>query len=484
MNLTFGLEAGLQQKQMQTSQMIQMMNIIQQNAIQLEQYIRQEAEVNPLLEISEEQDFERSDESAGIRDEDGEFCIDKSQMDSQSALEDGFEYSDELRSDETFIDNENDNHKRNYAETLRVYSQTLEDKLKEQISDMDLEKSVRKIAIYLIGELDENGFLDIDYDEIKNNFNTDFQTIEQAVEAIQSCEPTGVGAANLKESLLLQLDKIGYDEDDLIYKIIKNCWDLFIHGKITTIARKYEIEPSEVQEAMEVVKQLSLSPAKEEEKDTAEIIVPDLIVRWDGGEWRVAVNDEFMPNLEINQQYSDMLKRQFRADRDTKEFIRDKYNRANWLINAVEQRRTTMIITMYAIIKRQPNFFDIHKKERSLLPLNLADIAEDTGLHQSTLSRVSNNKYVATPFGIFELKYFFSEVMITKSDEDGGDISTRKIKDKLRELIENENKLEPLSDQQLADELSSTEFAIARRTVAKYREQLGFATARLRKKYE
>jgi len=488
LNLTFGLEAGLQQKQMQTAQMIQMMNIIQQNALQLEQYIRQEAEINPLLEISDEQNFERESETQGIRDEDGEFCTDRSKMDSSAALEDGFEHSDELRSDESF--SEFDSEKRNYAESLRVYSQTLEDKLKEQITDMSLEKSVQKIAFYLIGELDENGFLSIDYDEIKENFGVDFQTVEQAVEAIQNCEPSGVGAENLKESLLLQLDKLGYDDSDLIYKIIQKCWDLFIHGKITTIARKFEIEPIEVQEALEIVKQLNLSPAKEEEKDTAEVIIPDLIVRFEEGEWKVSVNDEFMPNLEINQQYSDMLKRQFKADRDTKEFIRDKYNKANWLINAVEQRRMTMIITMYAIIKRQPNFFTMAAstgsatesatKERSLLPLNLADIAADTGLHQSTLSRVSNNKYVITPFGMFELKYFFSEVIMQNED---GDISTRKIKDKLRELIENEDKSEPLSDQQLADELEKAELPIARRTVAKYREQLGFATARLRKKY-
>jgi RNA polymerase sigma-54 factor len=142
----------------------------------------------------------------------------------------------------------------------------------------------------------------------------------------------------------------------------------------------------------------------------------------------------------------------------------------------------TMITTMYAIINRQPNFFDMRKKERTLLPMNLADLAADTGLHQSTLSRVTNNKFADTPFGIIELKYFFSEV--TMQNEDGDDISTKKIKDKLREIIENENKAEPLSDQQLVDELNKVDLSIARRTVAKYREQLGLPTARLRKKFE
>lgn len=480
MNLTFGLEAGLQQKHMQTAQMIQMMNVIQQNAIQLEQYIRREAEANPLLEISDDENTDQNFEPATVQSDDGELSFDKEKTDTNSALEDGFEYSDELRSDESF--SENDNEKRNYAETLRVYNKTLEDKLEEQIIDMDLDKSVQEIAFYLIGELDENGFLDINYDEIKEKFNTDFQKIEEAVSALQNCEPMGIAAANLKESLLLQLDKIGYDDDDLIYKIIQDNWDLFIHGKITAVARKYEIEPCEVQEALEIVKHLSLSPAKDyDDEDISEIIIPDLIVRFEEGEWKVAVNDEFLPNLEINQQYSDMLKRQFKADRDTKEFIREKYNRANWLINAIERRRMTMIATMYAIIKRQPNFFDITKKERTLLPLNLADVAVDTGLHQSTLSRVTNNKYVLTPFGIFELKYFFSEVVLQNED---GDVSTGKIKETLRELIENENKTEPLSDQQLCDELNKANLPVARRTVAKYREQLGIAAARLRKKYE
>ena len=480
MNLAFGLQTGQRQLQMQTAQMIQMMNVIQQNTFELEQYIRQEAEENPLLEISEDYNLEQNYELPEIQESVGELSFDKEKMDSQSALEDGFEYSDELRSDESF--SESDNEKRNYAESLRTYSKTLEDKLKEQILDMDLDKSVQKIALYLIGELDENGFLDIDYGEIQEKFNADFNTIEQVVEAIQNCEPTGIGAANLKESLLLQLDKIGYDDSDLIYKIIQKNWDLFIHGKITTIARKYEIEPVEVQEALEIVKELNFSPAKkEDENDVSEIIIPDLIVRFEDGEWKVAVNDEFLPNLEINQQYSDMLKRQFKASKGTKEFIRDKYNKANWLINAIEQRRITMIATMYAIIKHQPNFFDITKKERTLLPLNLSDISEETGLHQSTLSRVTNNKFVVTPFGIFELKYFFSEVVLQNED---GDISTRKIKEKLQELIENENKTEPLSDQQLSDELNNSGLPVARRTIAKYREQLGFATARLRKKYE
>ena len=479
MNLAFGLEAGLAQKQMQTAQMIQVMTVIQQNALQLEQYIRQEVEANPLLEISQEKDFETEEESAGIRDDDGEFCIDENQLDSQAALQDGFEYGDELRSDETY-----DEEKRNYVESLNVYSKTLEDKLKEQIIDMNLSETVRKVAIYLTGELDENGFLNFNYDEVKNRFGVNYETVEQAVDAIQNCEPTGIGAENMKEALLLQLDKMGYDDDDLEYKIIRNCWDMFIHGKITSIARKYEIEPSQVQEAMQIIKRLNLSPAKEEKTDDNEAIVPDLIVRYENGAWKVAVNDEFLPNLEINQQYSDMLKRQFKADRNTKEFIRDRYNKANWLINAIEQRRMTMIATMYAIIKRQNNFFTTVKSERSLLAMNLADIAKDTGLDESTISRTTSGKFAITPFGIFELKYFFSEVVIrNKQNEDGGDISTTKIKEKLRRLIEEENKAEPLSDLQLAQELEKADLAAARRTVAKYREQLGFATARLRKIY-
>lgn len=477
MNLAFGLEAGLQQKQMQTAQMIQMMSIIQQNAIQLEQYLRQEVEINPLLEISEEEkDARVDDDYAGVKDEDGEFCGDENLMDAESYLEDGFEYGDELRSDESY-----DEEKRNYAESLRTYSKTLGDKLNEQILDMDLPKDVQKIAFYLVGELDEEGFLEVDYENVKNQFGADYQTIEKAVEALQTCEPAGIGAQDVRECLLLQLDRLGYGDDDLAYKIVQNCWDLFTHGKITAIARKYEIEPQEVQEAVEIVKTLSLSPVKNEDEEI-EAIVPDLIVRYDEGEWKVAVNDVFLPNLEINQQYSDMLKRRFKADRDTKEFIRDKYNRANWLINAVEQRRITMLATMYAIIKRQKNFFTMSKKERYLLPMNLADVAQDTGLHQSTLSRVTNGKYAVTPFGTYELKYFFSEV--TMQNEDGGDVSTRKIKEKLKQLIDAEDKNEPLSDQALADKLDESGLSIARRTVVKYREQLGYPSARIRKKYE
>jgi len=349
---------------------------------------------------------------------------------------------------------------------------------------MYLTKPVQKTALYLIGELDDNGFLSPDYDQIKERFEVSFQEIEQAVEAIQACEPTGIGAANLKECLLLQLDKLGYDDEDLIYKIIQNSWDNFIHGKITALAKKYEVEPSVIQEELQIIKQLSLSPAKTEGPDDNEAIVPDLTVRYISGEWKVAANDSFLPNLQINQQYSDMLKRQFKANKDTKEFIRDKYNKADWLIKAVEQRRTTMIMVMYSIIKRQSEFFTMQKSERNLLPMILSDIAADTGLDESTVSRATNSKYVITPFGTFEMKYFFSEVVLkNKQSEDGGDISTAKIKEKLRQLIEEEDKSEPLSDEQLAKELEKAELAVARRTVAKYREQIGFATARLRKRY-
>ncbi|MDR0304103.1 MAG: RNA polymerase factor sigma-54 [Chitinispirillales bacterium] len=478
MNLAFGLEAGLQQKQIQTAQMIQMMNIIQQNAMQLEQYIRQEMEVNPLLEVSQEEKNIDNEDYAGVKDEDGEFRVEENEIDSQSYLEDGFEYGDELRSDETY-----DEEKRNYAESLRTYSKTFEDKLNEQILDMNLPKDVQKIAFYLVGELNEKGFLDIDYEDVKNRFGADYQTIEKAVEALQNCEPAGIGAANIKECLLLQLDKLGYDDSDLPYKIIQNYWDFFTHGKITTIARKYEIEPSQVQEAFEIIKTLNLSPAvKNEYENGNEIIVPDLIVRYEDGEWKTAVNDEFLPNLEINQQYSDMLKRRFKADRNTKNFIREKYNRINWLINAIEQRRITMLMTMDAIIKRQKCFFTMTKKERYLLPLNLSDIANDTGLHQSTLSRATNNKFAVTPFGTYELKYFFSETF--KQNNDGNDVSTRKIKEKLKQLIDGEDKIEPLSDQQLSDDLNELGLSVARRTVAKYREQLEYPSARLRKKYD
>jgi len=480
LNLTFGLEAGLGQKQMQTAQMIQVMSTIQQSALQLEQYIRQEIELNPLLEISDEQNFSEIEEATGVRDDDGELCLDENLIDSNSALQDGYEFSDELQSDETYYDQE----KRNYAESLHQYEIGLEDKLKTQIIDMDLTKSVQKVALYLVGELDDNGFLNPDYEQIKERFEVNFQEIEQAIIAIQTCEPTGIGAANLKECLLLQLDKLGYDDDDLIYKIIQKTWDNFIHGKITALAKKYEVEPSEIQETLQIVKQLSMSPAKQEEPDDNEPIIPDLTVRYLNGEWKVAANDGFLPNLQINQQYSDMLKRQFKADRDTKDFIRDKYNKADWLIKAVEQRRTTMIVVMYAIIKRQSEFFTMQKSERHLVPMILSDIAADTGLDESTVSRATNSKYVITPFGTFEMKYFFSEVVIkNKQSEDGGDISTAKIKEKLKELIEEEDKSEPLSDEQLAKELEKAGLAVARRTVAKYREQMEFATARLRKRY-
>jgi RNA polymerase sigma-54 factor len=266
----------------------------------------------------------------------------------------------------------------------------------------------------------------------------------------------------------------------LAYEIIENHWSLFEKHKIPALAKALDVDTIDVQDAIELIKELDPHPAKQLLGDSSSAIIPDLLIEEVNGKLVVVINDRFIPDLKINQAYSDMLRRKSNVKKDDKQFIRDKFNSANWLIKAVEQRRSTMLKVMQAIIDRQKKWFE--EGPPNLSPLKLQDIADEIKMHVSTISRVTSNKYVQTPYGLFELKYFFNDSL--GKDSDGEDLSTAKIKNKLKEMIDTENKSKPLSDQKLSDLMKEEGFALARRTVVKYREQLGIPSSRMRKSYE
>jgi RNA polymerase sigma-54 factor len=263
-------------------------------------------------------------------------------------------------------------------------------------------------------------------------------------------------------------------------RIITEAWELFEKLKLPEIARQMGVDVREVQAAADEIKTLYPRPGSLVTGEIPSTIIPDLVVKKVEGQYEVYLNDGSVPMVHINRSYLQLIKRGGTAKKEVKNYIREKLNSAAWLVRSIEQRRTTMLKVMSAIVERQMNFFE--KGPPNLNPLKLQDIATMVGMHISTVSRVTSNKYVQTPHGIFELKYFFTESM--GQDLEGGDVSAEKIRTRIGELIETENTKKPLSDQKLSDILSREGFTVARRTVAKYREQQKLLPARMRQKYD
>jgi RNA polymerase sigma-54 factor len=292
-------------------------------------------------------------------------------------------------------------------------------------------------------------------------------------------DPPGVGARNLRECMLLQL-RARRKEGTLAMRIIDETWDLFEKLKIPEISRHFGVEPKQIQDALETLRTINPKPGYQYNPDKPSTIIPDLIVEKIDGKFVVMLNDRSVPSLHINKSYANMIKRGSSAKKDVKKYVREKFNSATWFIRSIEQRKTTMLKVMYAIIERQEVFFE--KGPPNLNPLKLQDVADMVEMHISTVSRVTSNKLVQTRHGIFELKYFFTEAV--GRDAEGADISSERIKNRIRQLVEMENTKKPLSDQKISEILSQENLAVARRTVAKYREQMKILPARLRQKYE
>lgn len=478
MNLGFDLNLSMQQKL--SYQMIQSLKLLQATTMQLEQQIQTELAMNPLLEVDESQDldYEIDDQDHGKTDDDGELSLEDDQIDVGDYLEDGFAYSFD-----TGESSSEAQEKQDYIESIQVYEETLEEILTTQLHEMGLKKDEEQLNLiveFLIASLDERGYLpEMDLEELTEILDVSEEDLLKGIEILQSFEPAGVGARTLRECLMLQLAREGR-EASLAYAILDERWKLFEKLKIPALARAFDVDQIDIQNSIDEIRELDPKPAKLYSGSSESAPVPDLIVDEIDGKLVAVINDKFIPDLRINQAYSDMLKRRSGAAKDVKEFLRDKYNGANWLIRAVEQRRTTMLRVMDAIMDRQKEFFK--EGPPNLNPLKLQDIADIVEMHVSTISRVTNNKFVQTPYGLFELKYFFSEAL--GKTEEGDDISTTKIKTRLKEVIDEEDKNKPLSDQKLSELMTEEGFALARRTVAKYREQLGIPTARMRKKYD
>jgi RNA polymerase sigma-54 factor len=361
------------------------------------------------------------------------------------------------------------------AEIPKPATITLTEHLIEQLGFAQISNLEREIGEYIIGNINQDGYLDCSVEEIAVNINQKPERVLKVLKRIQQFDPVGISARDLKECLLIQLrNKDHYNGH--AETILDNYFEDFKNKRFEIIAKKMEISLEEVKSAFEEIVKLNPKPGEGYFDEKQNYIIPDLVVTEVGGEFVVYLNDGNLPNFHINSAYRNMILQQKTTDKKVKEFLTRKLESARWFINAIHQRRTTMIRTMQAIVKKQEEFF--RNGPGSLKPMILADIADEIDMDISTISRVTNGKYVQTDWGVFELKYFFSEKLQT---DEGEDVSTKVIKAKIREIIDSENKKSPLSDQDIVDKLKESGYTIARRTAQKYREQMRSPIKRLRR---
>ena len=476
-----GLSQDLQLKQVQLQQPQQILRseLIQLPLLELEMRVQAELEDNPFLEESVDPDQEiESDEKTP----ENETTLSDSDEDHAPATDSSTQEKKEVDWDD-FL---NDADHWEFKATRRVRSEelidipqpavlSLSDHLYEQLHLDDLTPQEVVIGEEIIGNINRDGYLEVELDELSISLGIDLELIESVHQRLIRYDPIGIASRNLRECLLVQLQHLKTPAP-VPEKMVDEFWEDFINKRFENLADKLKVSLQEVKESFEVIIHLNPKPGEGYFDERQNYVIPDLIVDKVGDEFVVFLNDGDIPNFRINPTYREMFLNRKGAEKKVRDFLSRKLESARWFFNAIYQRRTTMLRTMYAIVERQQEFFT-HGASR-LKPMILADIAEDIGMDISTISRVTNGKYCQTDWGVFELKYFFSERMTT---ENGVDVSNRVIKQKLKDLIEDEDKKKPYSDQKLTELLNEAGFNIKRRTVAKYREQLRLPVKRLRR---
>ena len=479
------LKQRLQQKLLQklSPQQIQMIKLLEIPAIQLEQRIKKELEENPVLEEGNEEPFaeqeEAKEEEAGDQQE--EFSLEDYMQD------------DEIPSYRFNAQNYSSDEKR--EEIPFSLGSSFREQLKSQLGLRKLTDEEGILAEYILGNIDDDGYLRRELEAIADDlaFSTGLEASYEALHAvlmlIQEFDPAGIGARNLQECLLLQIERKDLENPvtSLAHKILKNHFEEFTNKHYEKIIQRLNIQEEELKVALEEILRLNPKPGGamgDSQIKSFHHIVPDFILEENEGVLQLYLNSNNVPELRLSRTYSDMFEsysaNKASASKDEKDaitFVKQKLDSAKWFIDAIRQRQNTMLLTMNAILEYQGDYF-YEGDETRMRPMILKDIAEKTDLDISTISRVVNSKYIQTHFGIYALKYFFSEGMLTESGEE---VSTREIKKILQGCIENEDKRKPLTDDRLSAILNEKGYHIARRTVAKYREQLALPVARLRK---
>jgi RNA polymerase sigma-54 factor len=490
------LKQSLQQKLQQklSPQQIQLMKLLQVPTVALEQRIKEELEINPALEEGNERDDQNDEKeiedpfnSGNDGDEEAHSEQNREDFDLSSYIDDDETPAYKMAANNYSPDDEK-------REIPFAGGSTFQEQLNEQLSLRGLSEKDFEIADYLIGNLDEDGYMRREIESVvddlafSQNIFTSEAEVERLLKEVQELDPPGIGARTLQECLLIQLKRKEHQTVELktAAYILKECMEDFSRKHYDRILKKLELTEEQLKDAIKEILKLNPKPGNSQNDSTknTQHITPDFILTNNEGSLELYLNSRNAPELKVSRTYQEMLdhyskskKTNGKEQKDAILFVKQKIDSARWFIDAIKQRQQTLMLTMQAILEYQYEYFQ-DGDETKLRPMILKDIAEQIGLDISTVSRVANSKYIQTPFGTLLLKSFFSESLSTDSGEE---VSTREVKKILEEAVNNEDKSKPVTDDQLAQVLRVKGYNIARRTVAKYREQLNIPVARLRK---
>ena len=482
----------LRQEMKINPRLYQAMDLLYMPLLDLQQHLKQELLNNPFLELVEpdeedEETTEQADPGGGetVAEEEPTRKDSEGGIDWEEILLDGFDAGGHREEHE----------EREYYEPVTVDTRDLSDHLRDQVQLLDLTPRQMVLADEFIGNINDDGYLASSPEEIVQELNDLIERTaetqgrdeedlplytneegEQMLNIVQNLDPPGIAARDLRECLMLQLREAGL-EQSVPYRLVRDCFDELIAHRWSEISKRFGISPADVQKAADEIHKLDPKPGLRFSIADDSYIIPDLIVEKIDGHYHVFLNDANLPRLKLSRAYQEIARDKKKFEGESKEFISSKLNSANWMIQAIEQRRQTMLKVMNYIVERQRDFFE--KGVQYLKPLTLREVAEVISMHESTVSRVTNEKYVQTPRGVLPLKFFFSSGLATT---EGEDVSARGIKAQLQKLVAEEDPRHPLTDQAIVNILKQNGVQIARRTVAKYRDQLGVLSARMRKR--
>jgi len=485
------MKTGLQQHATLSQQLrinprlYQAMDLLYMPLLDLQQHLKQELLGNPFLELVEPEEETEVELSEEGKETEKEAAGDDEPNWEQILLDNGSDQAAPAR---------DMSEAREYVEPVPVETKDLSDYLREQTRMLDLSPRQQLLAEEFIGNIAEDGYLGATLEDIVNGVNQVLQQhaeqaegevtpplytlaeAEEMLRIIQKLDPAGVAARDLRECLLLQLEA-RRETDTLVYRLVKEAFDDLKAHRWSDLGKRFGLDASQVQSVADELAKLDPKPGLQHSAANDSYITPDLTVEKIDGEYKVFLNDAGLPRLRISRLYQEIARDKKKFQGENKDFINQRLNSAHWMIQAIEQRRQTMLKVMNFIVDRQREFFE--KGVEYLKPLTLREVADVINMHESTVSRVTNEKYVQTPRGLLPLKFFFSSGLATSSGEDA---SARSIKAQIQKLVADEDPRNPLTDQQIVELFAQRGVRIARRTVAKYRDQLSILPARMRKR--
>ena len=479
---------SLRLQQKLAPQLIQSLRLLQMSAFDLAQAVKNQVALNPFLEedidMREEWEEDLREREEGIKEEE-ELPADPEDVNWDALLGDQFD-AGAYNSERTEYDPHWESKREPQENRITAMPPSLEP-LYEQLLFSDLGPEERTIAEYILGNMDERGYVGCSPAEIAADLAIEVAAVKKVLRVIQTFDPPGIGARDLRECLIIQLRRRGDPLSKLAARVVRDHLEDLARRRLRRITRALNISDEKLKEVVQVIEDLQPQPVLSASSDYDKLltldtevsyITPDLIVKKVGAEWVVSLADGSTPSLKINAAYQHLLSNSRGTSKDAAidDYVAKHLDDARWFINAIDQRRTTMLKVANYLLQAQLPFFE--EGPARLRPMVLQDLADAVGMHVSTISRVSNGKYIQTPHGVFELKYFFDNKLSTDAGEA---VSVRSVKEKISQLVAAEDKGQPLSDQQLVDELSKGGLKIARRTVAKYRDQLKIPAQRYRR---